>query len=86
MSYINVQVNTRDLDSEDLIEIIEERGYSVTAPGQIDEDVEALHRTLDEIHNLYDAFLHWKDFGMKDSTFERDLKAFFDTTIDMRVL
>lgn len=86
MSYINVQVNTRDLDSEDLIEIVEERGYRVMAPGQIDEDVEALHRTLDEIHNLYHAFCAWKDFGNKNENFERDLKSFFLETIDMKVL
>lgn len=86
MSFINVQINTHDLDTDDLIEVVEQRGFRVLAPGQIDEDVEALHRTLDEIHNLYDAFLHWKDFGMKDSTFERDLKFFFDTTIDKVVL
>lgn len=86
MSYINVQINASDIDTDELINEVEERGYRVMMPGEIDEDVEVLHRTLDEIHNLYDAFLHWKDFGMKDSTFERDLKTFFDTTIDKVVL
>jgi Mn-dependent DtxR family transcriptional regulator len=85
MSYINVQVNTRDLDSEDLIEIVEERGYRVTAPGQIDKDVEALHTTLDEIHNLYLSFCVWKD-GDKNERFEHELKKFFLETIDMKVL
>lgn len=86
MSFINVQVDTRDLDSEDLIEIIEERGFRVMAPGQIDEDVEAFHRQTDEIHNLYDAFIAWKDFGFSDSTFEVKLKQFFLETIDKKVL
>ena len=86
MSYINVQVNTRDLDSEDLIEIIEERGFRVMAPGQIDEDVESLHRQTDEIHNLYDAFLAWYQFGIKNETFEYQLKRFFEDTIDEKVL
>lgn len=86
MSFINVQVNTRNLDTEDLIEIIEERGFSVIAPGQIDEDVEAFHRLTDEIHNLFGSFLAWKDFGLKNETFEYQLKRFFEDTIDEKVL
>lgn len=86
MSFINVQVNTRDIDSEDLIEIVEERGFRVMAPGQIDEDVEALHRTLDEIHNLYHSFCAWKDGCVKNEYFENDLKRFFLETADMKVL
>ena len=86
MSFINVEINTRDLDTEDLIEIVEERGYRVLAPGQIDEDVEALHRTLDEIHNLYYSFLAWQDGCVKNEYFERDIKRFLLETIDMKVL
>lgn len=86
MSYVNVQIDISHLDTDDLIEEIERRDCRVMMPGQIDEDVEALHRTLDEIHNLYQAYIHWKDFAMKDSTFERDLKNFFDTTLDKVVL
>lgn len=85
MSYINVQIDTSDLDSEDLIVTLERRGYRVMAPGQTDEDVEALHRTLDEIHNLYYSFCAWKD-GDKNERFESVLKRFFDDTIDMKVL
>jgi hypothetical protein len=55
-------------------------------PGEIDENIEAFERTVDEIHNLYQAFIHGKDFGMKDSTFESDLKKFFEATVDMKVL
>ena len=86
MSYATVQINLTDIDDDTLIEEIEQRDYRVMLPGQIDEDVEALHRTLDEIQNLYNAFTFWKDFGMKDSTFESDLKKFFEVTIDMKVL
>jgi hypothetical protein len=86
MSYATVQINLTDIDDDTLIEEIENRDYQVILPGQTDEDVEALHRTLDEIHNLYQAFICWKDFSMKDSTFESDLKRFFEATIDMKVI
>ena len=86
MSYINVQIETSSIDTDDLINEIENRDYRVLMPGETDEDVEALHRTLDEIHNLYQAFICWKDFGMKDSTFESDLKKFFEETLDKKVL
>ena len=86
MSYATVQIDLTDIDDDTLIEEIECRKYQVMLPGQIDEDVEALHRTLDEIHNLYQAFICWKDFSMKDSTFESDLKKFFEETIDMKVI
>ena len=86
MTFANVQINLNDIDTDDLIEEIESRDYRVTMPGQIDEDVEALHRTIDEIHNLYHAFIHWKDFSMKDSTFENDLKKFFESTVDMKII
>ena len=86
MSFATVQINLTDIDDDTLIEEIESRDYQVMLPGQTDEDVEALHRTIDEIHNLYHAFTCWKDFGMKDSVFENDLKKFFEVTIDMKVL
>jgi hypothetical protein len=86
MSIVNVQVDLSEIDAEDLIEEIERRDYRVLIPGEIDEDVEALHRTLDEIQNLYHAYLHWKDFGNKNENFERELKDFFDTTLDKVVL
>ena len=86
MSFANVQIDLTDIDDDTLIEEIECRKYQVMLPGQTDEDVEALHRTLDEIHNLYQAFICWKDFSMKDSIFESDLKKFFEETIDMKVI
>ena len=86
MSYINVQIDTEAFETDDLIEEVEGRGYRVLMPGQIDEDVEALHRTLDEIHNLYHSFLAWKDGCVKNEYFECEIKTFFDTTIDMKVL
>jgi len=86
MSFVNVQIDLNQVDTDDLMEEIESRDYRVMMPGEIDENTEALERTVDEIHNLYQAFIHWKDFGMKDSTFESDLKKFFEETIDMKVI
>ena len=85
MSYATVQINLTDIDDDTLIEEIENRDYRVMLPGQIDEDVEALHRTLDEIHNLYHSFCAWKD-GDKNERFEHDLKQFFLETVDIKVL
>lgn len=86
MTYATVQINLTDIDDDTLIEELELRDYQVMLPGQTDENVEALERTVDEIHNLYQAFLCWKDFSMKDSKFENDLKKFFEATIDMKVI
>ena len=86
MSFVNVQIDISDIDTDDLIEEVERRQYSVMMPGEIDENIEAFERTVDEIHNLYQAFIHWKDFAMKDSTFESDLKKFFETTVDIKVI
>ena len=85
MSYINVQIETSSIDTDDLINEIENRDYRVLMPGEIDEDVEALHRTLDEIQNLYHSFCAWKD-GDKNERFEHELKKFFLETIDIKVL
>lgn len=86
MSYITVDINICDLASDDLVEVLEDRGFRVSDPGQINEDVEALQRTLDEIHNLYHSFLAWQDGCVKNEYFEREMKTFFDTTIDKVVL
>jgi hypothetical protein len=85
MSYINVQIETSSIDTDDLINEIENRDYRVMMPGETDEDVEALHRTLDEIQNLYHSFCAWKD-GDKNERFEHELKKFFLETIDMKVI
>ena len=81
-----VTIDLNQFDTDDLITELEDREYRVMMPGEIDENSEALEKTVDEIHNLYQAFVHWKDFAMKDSTFESDLKKFFEVTIDMKVI
>ena len=84
MTYINYQLNTNYLDTDDLIDIIEHRGYTVQMPGQVDENVEALENINDEIHALYLNFLSL--YKNNDSEFEKSLKKFFENTIDMKVL
>ena len=86
MSYATVQINLTDIDDDTLIEEIENRDYRVMLPGQVDEDVEALHRTLDDISSLLDSFYAWKDGGLKNEWFESELKSFFESTIDKKVL
>ena len=81
-----VTLDLNNFDTDDLIAELEDRDYTVLVAGQNDADKEALENMHDEIHNLYQAFLCWKDFSMKDSTFENDLKKFFENTIDMKVL
>lgn len=79
MSYATVQINLTDIDDDTLIEEIENRDYQVILHGQTDEDVEALHRTLDEIHTLYLKYV-------SDEDLDKCLKKFFENTIDMKVL
>ena len=81
-----VTLDLNNFDTDDLIAELEDRDYTVLVAGQNDADKEALENMHDKIHNLYQAFLCWKDFSMKDSTFENDLKKFFENTIDMKVL
>ena len=79
MAFASVQINLTDIDDDTLIEEIESRDYQVMLPGQTDEDVEALHRTLDEIHKLY------LDYVSGGIPVER-LKKFFEDTIDIRII
>ena len=82
MSYISVKVDLSDFESDDLIGEIERRGY-VVLDANVKEESEC---TLDEIHNLYQAFINWKDFGNKNESFECDLKEFFKVTLGRYVI
>lgn len=86
MTFVSVQIDISNLETDDVIDEVERRGYTVLSSDQIDWTEEQLQGTVDEIHNLYQAFIHWKDFGMKDSAFEKDLKDFFEITLDKVVL
>ena len=79
MTYINYQLNTNYLDTDDLINIIEHRGYTVQMPGEVDENAEAHENMHDEIHALYLNYVSGEDL-------DKCLKKFFEDTIDIRIL
>jgi hypothetical protein len=77
MPYINVEV-----DLENVIYELESRGYSVCDPDTESANVETIKDMEDDIYNLYQDFICWKDLGMKDSTFEIAMKRFFEKHTD----
>ena len=82
MSYVSVQIDLSDFETEHLITEVERRGYEVHDANSKEES----ECTLDEIHNLYQAFINWKDFGNKNESFECDLKEFFKVTLGRYVI
>ena len=77
MPYINVEV-----DLETVIYELETQGYTVCDPDTESRNVETIKDMEDDIYNLYQDFICWKDLGMKDSTFENILKLFFEKHTD----
>ena len=84
MSYVRIDMN--DLETEDLVEELEDRGYTVIAPDGEHESVETIKDMEDDIYALYQDFICWKDLGMQDSTFENILKRFFEKHTDKIVV
>ena len=81
MRYINVEV-----DLESVIYELETQGYTVCDPGTESQNVETIKDMEDDIYNLYQDFICWKDLGMKDSTFEVAMKRFFEKHTDKIVV
>lgn len=81
MPYINVEV-----DLETVIYELETQGYTVCDPGTESANVETIKEMEDDIYNLYQDFICWKDLGMKDSTFEVAMKRFFEKHTDSLVV
>jgi nitrogenase subunit NifH len=73
---------TVDVDLDNVIDELESRGYTVCDPGTESDNVETIKEMEDDIYNLYQDFICWKDLGMKDSTFENILKLFFEKHTD----
>lgn len=82
MSYIEVVIDTDHLETDDLITILDKRGFTVLYPGDNDEATEQNETMKDDIYSLYQDFICWKDLGMKDSTFEAAMKRFFEKHTD----
>ena len=81
MAYITV-----DVDLECVISELETQGYTVCDPDTESRNVETIKDMEDDIYNLYQDFICWKDLGMKDSTFENILKRFFEKHTDKIVV
>lgn len=81
MSYINIPV-----DLESVIYELESQGYTVCDPDTESRNVETIKDMEDDIYNLYQDFICWKDLGMKDSTFEAAMKRFFEKHTDSLVV
>lgn len=73
--YTNVEVELDDLNTDDLISELEDRGYTVLSKDD-------LNHYEDHIRSLHQDFLNWYQFGMKNENFEKTMKQFFLNTID----
>ena len=80
---VDVYVDLCDFHIDELTDEIENRGFTVVCK---DESLEAKERIMDDIHNLYQDFILWKDLGMKNEIFEKILKEFFSEHLDKNVL
>ncbi len=80
---IDVVVDLRQLHIDDLIEELEDRGYSVICR---DESLEAKEKIMDDLHNLYQDFILWDDSMMTNYRFGTILKKFFSEHLDKNVL
>lgn len=71
---VDVEVNLDDFSDDELIEAVESMGYLVVEK----EDSGAMSESVkDEIFSFYKDYILWKDFGMKNETFERIAGKFF---------
>lgn len=77
--YTSVEIDLSDLNTDDIIGELEDRGYTVLSKDD-------LHSYEDHIHSLYQDFLNWYQFGMKNENFEKTMKQFFLNTIDKYII
>ncbi len=80
---VDVDVDLRDFHIDDLMDELEDRGYSVICR---DESIQAKERIMDDIHNLYQDFILWNDTMMTNENFGTILKSFFSEHLDKNVL
>lgn len=76
MAYVRIEMD--DIETEDLVEELESRGYTVIDPVDKDENVETIERMEDEIYNLYLDYVQWEGNKSSCSSFESALKQFFE--------
>ena len=75
MPYVHLEYI--DLETDDLIEELESRGFTVS------ESKELPDFAVNKIHDFYQDYILWKQFGMKDSNFEKIADNFFSETLDI---
>jgi hypothetical protein len=83
---VEVVVDLRELQIDDLMDELEDRGYSVVCGDNRDESIQAKERIMDDIHNLYQDFILWNDTMMTNENFGTILKNFFSEHLDKNVL
>lgn len=86
---LEIEVRPTQFETDELVEELESRGYDVVNENDMNEAAcqeEQLELLKDRLHAVYRDFLLWKDFGMKDSSFEQTLIKFFDDTLDEKVV
>lgn len=86
MSYIEVVIDTDHLETDDLITILDKRGFTVLYPGDNDEATEQNETMKDDIDALYRDFINWNDNRVSESFFESALKRFFEKYTDKIVI
>ena len=83
---LEIEVRPTQFETDELVEELETRGYYSYKDDEITALEEEKEKLKDSLHAIYRDFLLWKDFGMKDSSFEETLKKFFDDTLDEKVI
>ena len=79
---IEVEIDAGDLDTEQLIEAVEELGYAVIDK----DDFHNPENIREDIYNLYRDFVQWDNNRLPDNGFVLSLKKFFSEQLDKVVL
>lgn len=80
MAYVHIEMV--DIDTYDLVEELEGRGYTVIDPDGENENIDTINSTEDDIYNLYRDYIQWTDNKSSCSSFESALKRFFEKYTD----
>ena len=76
MAYVRIDMD--DIETEDLVEELEDRGYTVIEPDGENESVDTINSMEDDIYNLYRDYVQWAGNKSSCSSFESALKRFFE--------
>ena len=76
MTYVRIDMD--DIETEDLVEELEARGYTVIEPDGENENIDTINSMEDDIYNLYRDYVEWAGNKSSCSSFESALKGFFE--------